>query len=1041
MDTKHIHAGRAVLILAALVLFLGGSADAPAQFGKNKVQYRTFAWKYIQSEHFDIYFYDSAGVNLSRFTASVSEQMLLQIEASWRYRISSRIPIIVYNSKNDFQQTNVISEYLPEGVGGVTELFKNRVTVPFEGDWDKFRHVIRHELVHAVLNDRFYGGSIQSLISNSVRFVLPIWMNEGLAEYEARNGYDVETDMFIRDAVLGDYLPDLDRLYGYFAYRGGQAFYWYIEQTYGRDKIGELLNRCKATDNLDLAFRGAFGKSLEDFGEQWKYDLKKLYFPDIADRKRGVDFALPLTDHKRDESFFNTSPSLSPNGDRLAWISDRDEFRSVFVMDVASPGRVRKLIEGEENVDFEELHLLTPAISWNPEGTKIALAVKSIGGDAIFIVDVDEGDETKIELGLDGIYSVDWSPDGQRLAFQGIRGDHSDIYTYDLASSSLRNITNDIFTDADPSWSLDSRAVYFTSDRRNYGPGEAHADNFHIWNYDCRSKDIYVVDADNGDLRRVTSTESISESSPELLDSNRLSYVSDENGIANIWLLNLATGERRPLTNAISGIEQLTVSRDGSLAAFTAWNGDGQDVFLLRRPLGMRIEGDSLPPTTYFQRQQATESIIDSASAHPLAPVTVVTDLPSFGSVRIDPTDVRAPGSLGSRSRLSVDPDESLNDPRIATGEFDANDYRVKFSADFFQATGGYTSFYGLQGVTQMLFSDMLGDHQIYLASSLLLDLKNSDFLVSYAYLPERIDYSVDAFHSSRFLGLYDANNQYVLTRFRQYGITGRASNPFSRFNRLDLGLSFIRAAREPIDPGTIVEQGRILLVPSISYVFDNSASWAFNPVSGSRYNATLLASPKLGSGGVGFYSVIGDARHYVKLSKYGDYSIGLRIAGGASFGSNPQKFFVGGVENWLNYTISRDELPITEAEDFIFATPGYPLRGFDYNQRAGSKYALANCEFRFPLFQAIVSGPLPVLFQYVSGVAFVDAGTAWNDHLNLFATNKDGYVETDDLLVGSGLGARAYVLGFPVRLDVAWRYTLESWSEPMYYFSFGYDF
>ena len=301
-------------LLAGSLLLLGtsGGIVRAQQFGKNKVQYRTFDWKYIQTDHFDIYFYDTAGVNLAKFSAKVTEDALAELEDHWRYRITNRIPIIIYNSHNDFQQTNVVSEFLPEGVGGVTELFKNRVNVPFEGDWEKFRHVLHHELVHAVLNDKFYGGSIQSLVSNNVRFMLPIWMNEGLAEFESQGGYDIETDMFIRDAVIGEYLPPLDRLDGYMAYRGGQAFYWYVEQTYGREKIGELLNRCRASGDLDAAFKGAFGKNVEEFSDQWAYDLKKIYWPDIADRKRPMDFALRLTDHHREGSYFNTSTALSP---------------------------------------------------------------------------------------------------------------------------------------------------------------------------------------------------------------------------------------------------------------------------------------------------------------------------------------------------------------------------------------------------------------------------------------------------------------------------------------------------------------------------------------------------------------------------------------------------------------------------------------------------------------------------------------------------------------------------------------------------------
>ncbi len=1031
------------ILLVALVALLGGAAVRAQQFGMNKMQYRTFAWKYIQSDHFDIYFYDSAGVNLSKFTAFVAENALGEIQRHWRYRITNRIPIVIYNSKNDFQQTNVVRDYLPEGVGGVTELFKNRMTLPFEGEWEKFRHVIHHELVHAVLNDKFYGGSIQSLITNNIRLMLPIWMNEGLAEFESQNGYDVATDMFIRDAVIGEYMPPLQYLDDYFAYRGGQAFYWYVEQTYGREKIGELLNRAKATGDLDAAFRGAFGKSVEEFSEQWTYDLKKIYWPDIADRKRPIDFALRLTDHKKEGSFFNTSPSLSPNGDKLAFISDRDAFRSVYVTDVGNPKNVRRLIEGEENIDFEELHLLTPAIAWSPDGRRIAIAVKSDGHDAIYLMDVVSEEQQRLAFDLDAIYSVDWSPDGTRLAFQGIRGDQSDIYVYDIASRDLRNITNDIFSDTEPNWATDGSVIYFLSDRRDHPVRVSNRDNFLVWNYDYATRDIFTIDAVGSDLRRVTFTDRVMESSPTPAPDGRLLFVSEANGVGNIYLLDSGATKARPITNSISGIEQLSLARDGSTVAFTAWNGDGQDVFLMRMPLAARVDGDTLAPTTFLKRSIASAVPVDSI-APPPAPMTMVTPVGGYGAVKLDPADAlpERRGDIASAAPQTDRRDDDVEDQRLVSGDFVARDYKVKFTPDIIQATGNYTSFYGVQGVTQMLFSDMLGDHQIFIATSLLLDLKNSDFVVSYSYLPERIDYGIDLFHSSRFQDVGDYNGRLYLARFRQYGGIARASNPFDRFSRLDLGLTLMNVSREPIE-GTdvIAEQSKLMLVPSVGYVFDDARMWAFNPVSGSRYSATVMASPKLGSQGVGFYTVLGDFRHYFPFGKYGEYSIGTRFSGGASFGPNPQKFFVGGVENWFNYEINGNALPIENAEDYPFLAPGYPLRGYVYNEQSGSQYMLGNLEFRFPLFRPYGSGPVPILFQYISGVAFVDAGSAWTDTFHATRRDDRGVVVTDDLLLGAGIGLRAYVIGFPLRMDIGWNYNLDSWSRPIYYFSLGYDF
>ena len=147
-------------------------------FGKNKVQYRDFDWSYIQTPNFDIYFYGD-NQDLAEFTSRVSEEAYKQISTHLAWDLKNRVSILVYNSHNEFQQTNVVGVYMSEGIGGVTELFKNRVVFPFEGNYEQFRHVIHHELVHAVINDMIYGGRMQNIISSRAKIRVPIWSNEG----------------------------------------------------------------------------------------------------------------------------------------------------------------------------------------------------------------------------------------------------------------------------------------------------------------------------------------------------------------------------------------------------------------------------------------------------------------------------------------------------------------------------------------------------------------------------------------------------------------------------------------------------------------------------------------------------------------------------------------------------------------------------------------------------------------------------------------------------------------------------------------------
>ena len=141
-------------------------------FGQNKIQYRDFDWSFIQTPHFDIYFYGGEQ-DLAEFTADISEEAYEQISIHLRWDLKRRVSIMVYNSHNEFQQTNVVAPYMSEGIGGVTELFKNRVVFPFEGNYEQFRHVIHHELVHAFINDMVYGGTMQNRVTSRTRIQVP----------------------------------------------------------------------------------------------------------------------------------------------------------------------------------------------------------------------------------------------------------------------------------------------------------------------------------------------------------------------------------------------------------------------------------------------------------------------------------------------------------------------------------------------------------------------------------------------------------------------------------------------------------------------------------------------------------------------------------------------------------------------------------------------------------------------------------------------------------------------------------------------------
>ena len=1053
-------------LLKAFLIFFAAQPFLFCQFGQNKVQYKDLTWYYIQTDHFDIYF-SKKGENLAEFTAKEAEKDLKSIQKSFDYKINNRIPIIVYNSTNDFQETNVTDQYLSEGIEGFTELFKNRVVVQFMGSYKEFQHLIHHELTHGVINDMFFGGSIQNIISNNININIPSWFNEGMAEYQSL-GWDINTDMFIRDAIISEYLPDINQLSGYMAYRGGEAVWHYIADKYGREKISEIINKLKETGSVEAAFKGSLGLSLEEFSERWKKEIKKTYWPDIADRKDPEEYAKRLTDPKKDDGFYNTSPAISPQGDKIAFISNRDTYFDVFIMNAIDGKIIKKLVKGNRTADFEQLNVVTPGLSWSPDESKIALTAKSDGYDVIYIINVESEEKETLPVRLDGIKKVAWSPDGKYLAFVGHTPAQSDIYLYNIDSKKLINLTDDIFTDDDPAWSNDSKKVFFSSDRRNYLNTTALPDSFKIYNYNFSQTDIYSINVDNKEITRITDTPNSDESSPVCgPDGKEILFVSDLNGITNIYkkrieltdsdsVVSVADIKPVPITNSLTGISQLSVSKDGLKLVFATLYEGAYNLFLMNNPFEPKTDKTTLQPTVYITKLREKESgkkvkenltgnilSIDSARVNSLAFYTgsYVDTSKTYGdSIKIDFGNYVFGNSSNIKTDTSNASKFTLADKLDAEGNYKVNRYKITFSPDIIYANAGYSSLYGLLGTTVFSFSDVLGNHRLIGVTSLQIDLKNSDYGLAYYYLANRLNYGIEGFHTARFVILSRGFGA-SLYRFRDFGFVGSLSYPLNKFYRIEGGLSWLNILAENLDNPVEPSDKVSYVIPSISLIHDNSL-WGFTaPIDGTRYRFDLLGNPGFFQRNLDFYSVLGDYRTYFRFWDY--YSFAFRLSGGYSGGSTPQRFFIGGIENWINRRFATGDIPLESASDFAFLTPALPLRGFDYAQEIGTKYGLLNLELRFPLIRYLVTGPLPILFSNIFGAAFIDMGAAWNNNkqLKFFERNSEGSVVTKDLLIGTGFGARIFLFYFLTRFDVAWAYNVQHFSTPKFYFSLGYDF
>ncbi len=1027
--------------LPAIFSWLLAAPSTAQNFGKNHVQYKTFETKYIQSEHFDIYF-SPGGFTLAEFTAELAEDSYRQLQEDFGYQLHDRIALIVYNSHNDFQQTNLSLGPPEESVGGFTEFLKNRVVIPYEGDWEKFRHVIHHELTHAVMLQMIYGTGVQAVLTGLAKLQMPLWFAEGLAEYESRGheipGWDAESDMFMRDATVNNYLPEIPQLHGFLAYKGGQSVLEYLARTHGREKIGELLSKIRLSKSLDEGLRQAIGVGVEELSKSWQKFLRKEYWPEVAGRQEPAEIGEQMTDHLEYRNFINNSPALSPQGDLLAFLSDKSDYFDIYLMSTFDGKILAKLVSGQKSGNLEELHWLRPGLSWSPDGKFLAFAAKAGAEDALHLVDVEKRKISRtLKFGLDGVFSPAWSPRGHEIAFTGMKNGQCDLYAFDLHSARLRKITDDIFSDLEPAYSPDGSQIAFVSDRGRCLAAKCDS-SFEIWQADFRNADVYVAEtvgvSNGGEILQITHTPFAEKSPVFSPQGGKLAFVSDRTGICNVYLHDLQSGEEYALTNAITGILQLSWAGDGSKLAFASFFNAGYDVFLLKNPLEVK-PGEVPVVKTAFRLRSEEQSLVqeDTSGAQ--------TDLKTsryrqyvFGRDFIKGEVMTKPERIALLDSSAY---------KNAQGQYRVQDYKARFSPDIIYGNAGYSQFFGVQGQTLISLSDVLGNHRFDLYTDLFYDVRNSNYMIRYTRLAQRTDYGLGAFHNAWIF----ASRSLGVIRDRYYGLMVLAERPFNQYNRLEGNLFWLGINREFLDLPQHPTKRIRALVASMSYVTD-TALWGWTgPSNGGRRNFSLSVSPKIDSNnGLGFVTLRGDARRYFKFWK--EHSFAVRLAAGFSEGSEPQQFFLGGVENWLQPRF-HGGLRIDRPEDIYFSAFETPLRGTYYYGQTGNRFVLMNLEFRFPLIRYLILGwPLPLGFQNIRGALFTDVGAAWQgkwrryERFRPFKKAGGMVPELEGLALGYGLGASANLGFLLLRWDLAWSTNLhQSSAKPISYLSVGTEF
>jgi hypothetical protein len=522
--------------------------DLAAQFfsfGQNKIQYRKLDWRILRGPHVDLYYYP-AEAELAPAALAYAEASYDTLAVQFGHDVAERVPLIVYASHTDFEQTNILPFTPPEGLLGATDFLKRRVSLPFRGNFSEFRHTIRHELVHVFQLDLLTEAYLQA--PRHGRFNFPLWWSEGLAEVWS-GGQDARDEMVLRDMTMSGRLPTFRQLtwvLGGIVYPlGGQIHRW-LADTYGDWRVATMYKEQNRHDSFEAAIAAVYGKTLDQLSDEFQLAMRRRYYP-------SVDSLAPLTVLGREVVKLAVKPVFLPdtNGGsgEVAYLSPRTGYVSIYRRGLDS-GRTRTVVTGGRSAELESFHAFDSRMDASRPGLLLFIA-RYGDRDALVVWDLEENEvRGRYQFPqLVSMLSPQWMPDGTSIVLSGLsESGVSDLYRVHLPEGTLEPLTADRYQDLDPTPGPDGRRIVFASDRT--GEGLEGAANLYMLNLDSAR----IAPLTAGDWK---------DESPAWASDGRIYFTSDRDGVLNVFSVD-TLGDGRRETSSWSGAFDGVPLPDGS---------------------------------------------------------------------------------------------------------------------------------------------------------------------------------------------------------------------------------------------------------------------------------------------------------------------------------------------------------------------------------------------------------------------------------------------------------------------------------------------
>ena len=985
-------------------------AIAGAQyFGQNKVQYRTFDFQVLKTQHFDLYYYPEEA-EVAGIVSRMAERWYTRYSRFFDHDLRSRQVVVLYAAPSHFRQTNVIEGLIGEGTGGVTEALKRRIVLPVAGSLADTDHVLGHELVHAFQFDmtgddpRGNPGTAPGILA------FPLWFVEGMAEYLSLGPVDAQTAMWLRDAALREKLPSVKDLDDpkYFPYRWGHAFWAFVGAKYGDRAVASLI-RSAANPRFDLmGLARQLGSTPDQLDSQW-HDAIIAATHLVAAGQSSLDSSSRMIVNRTTGSGrYNVGPRLSPDGRQVAFFSERDLFSiDLYIADTESGRIIHKLENSATDPHFDSLEFLDSAGAWSPDGRWLAITAVRSGRPVLALLDPKSGTIAReVPLpGLDDAINPAFSPDGRSVALSGNHGGLMDLYLLSLDSGRLDRLTHDPFADLEPAFTPDGKSLVFVTERFSTDLATLVSGPLRLARLDLGT---HVVTPIPGFLQGKHLSPQVS------ADGRTLTFIAEPDGVSNLYRMGIDGGPIDQVSSFLTGVAGITTSSpalssaaaSGRLA-FSVFEDDGQSIYLLDPS---NIVTQVPPPAGGRAALLAGRTVPDGEVERYL------TD----AGRGLPPVSIK-PESSPYKDHLSLD---AIAQPSVGVGV---------------SSFGGYVG-----GSIAFLFGDTLGDRALGVSATVNGTFADFGGQLFYVNRKHRWNWATSVAqvpYRSEFLTLTQSPTgttlvNDVIERQTSRGVFGLAAYPLNRATRVEFsgGVSSLSFTQE-VQTGTYDAFGTLqsrtvtkstLADPintgegSVALVHDTSFFGATSPLYGERYRLELDRSV----GTLNFSGLLIDWRRYVMPKR--PITVAFRALHYGRYGADAEDprlvpLYAGYPDLVHGYGFGT----FTSA-DCVLLPNGTTQCGV-FQSLEGSRIFVGNIEVRAPLY-GLFKGDIQYGRIPVEIAGFFDAGVTWSSN-----TRPSFLGGTQDLLRSYGGAARVNVFGFLV-LEVAASHPLDRLDSRWYW-------